>query len=203
MAPKYKLSYFDMRARAEPTRMMFAAAGIDFEDDRIPFDKWPALKGTTPMGQLPVLEVDGFKLCQSMPIARFVAKETGMAGKTNIEQAQADAFVDEIVPLLPTLYDVAIDFPTDEAKRAEQAAEFEKDMVRRLERCEKLCGSNGFLVGNSLLWCDLVLHTVGDNIENYKPGTLKSYPKLSRVMASVNANPKIAAWIAKRPDTTF
>eukprot|EP00058_Branchiostoma_floridae_P024902 XP_002610392.1 hypothetical protein BRAFLDRAFT_209284 [Branchiostoma floridae] len=197
MAPKYKLSYFDMRARAEPTRMMFAAAGIDFEDDRIPFDKWPALKGTTPMGQLPVLDVDGVKLCQSMPIARFVAKETGMAGKTNLEQAQADAFVDEIIPILPKLYGVT--FATDAAKKVQ----FDKNMVGMLERCEKLCGSNGFLVGNSLLWCDLVLHTVGYNIENYKPGTLKSYPKLSKVMASVTANPKIAAWIAKRPDTKF
>ncbi|XP_019644571.1 PREDICTED: glutathione S-transferase 1-like [Branchiostoma belcheri] len=201
MAPKYKLSYFDMRARGEPTRMLFAAAGIEFEDDRIPFDKWPSLKGTTPMGQLPVLEVDGVKLCQSMPIARFVARETGMAGKTNLEQAQADAFVDELIEMLPKLYGVA--FATDEAKKAEMAAEFDKTMSSKLERCEKLSGSNGFLVGNSLLCCDLVLHTVAFNIENYKPGTLKGYPKLAKVMASVNANPKIAAWIAKRPDTKF
>ncbi|XP_066304197.1 hematopoietic prostaglandin D synthase-like [Branchiostoma lanceolatum] len=201
MAPKYKLSYFDMRARGEPTRMLFAAAGIEFEDDRISFDKWPSVKGTTPMGQLPVLEVDGVKLCQSMPIARFVAKETGMAGKTNLEQAQADAFVDEIIPVLPTLYEVH--YGGEEEKKAALAKGFDKTMETTLAKCEKLCGSSGFLVGNSLLWCDLVLHTVATNIENYKPGTMKNYPKLTKVMDSVNANPKIAAWIAKRPNTTF
>ncbi len=47
-----------------------------------------------PLGQLPVLEFNGEVLSQSMTIARFLAKEYGLAGKTNIEQAQADMVVD-------------------------------------------------------------------------------------------------------------
>ena len=47
-----------------------------------------------PMGQLPVLEFDGQVLCQSLTIARFLAKEFGLAGKTNLEQAQADMVID-------------------------------------------------------------------------------------------------------------
>ena len=47
-----------------------------------------------PLGQLPVLEFDGEVLSQSLTIARFLAKEFGLAGKTNLEQAQADMVID-------------------------------------------------------------------------------------------------------------
>ena len=47
-----------------------------------------------PLGQLPVLEFDGQVLSQSLTIARFLAKEFGLAGKTNLEQAQADMVID-------------------------------------------------------------------------------------------------------------
>ena len=45
-APKYKLTYFDVKARAEPTRMMFAAAGVKYVDERIKRDDWPTLKSS-------------------------------------------------------------------------------------------------------------------------------------------------------------
>ncbi len=50
-----------------------------------------------PLGVVPVLEYDGTKLSQSKTIARFLAKEFGIAGKTNLEQAQADMIVDCVV----------------------------------------------------------------------------------------------------------
>lgn len=44
MAPSYKLIYFNARGKAEHIRFIFAYAGIDYEDERIPQDKWPELK---------------------------------------------------------------------------------------------------------------------------------------------------------------
>ena len=46
MAPKYKLTYFDIRGRAEMIRMMFGAANVKFEDVRIKFEDWPPLKAS-------------------------------------------------------------------------------------------------------------------------------------------------------------
>ena len=44
MPPKYKLIYFPVTARAEMTRLMFAAAGVEYEDYRIKWEDWPTLK---------------------------------------------------------------------------------------------------------------------------------------------------------------
>ena len=38
----YKLTYFNGRGRAELSRLIFAAAGVEFEDERI--NDWPANK---------------------------------------------------------------------------------------------------------------------------------------------------------------
>lgn len=48
---------FDARFRAEPSRLLLAAANVKYEDRRIKFDDWKALKPTLEWEQLPVLEV--------------------------------------------------------------------------------------------------------------------------------------------------
>ena len=47
-------------------------------------------------GKLPVLEYDGKTIAQSRAIARFLGKKYGLAGKTDIEEAEADMIVDYI-----------------------------------------------------------------------------------------------------------
>lgn len=46
MAPQYKLTYFDVRALAEPIRLLFAFQGIEYTDERIQRENWPALKSS-------------------------------------------------------------------------------------------------------------------------------------------------------------
>ena len=56
----------------------------------------PSLKPSLPFGQLPVLEVDGDTICQSMAIARYLASECGIAGSSGLVKAQVDEVVDVI-----------------------------------------------------------------------------------------------------------
>ena len=37
---KYKLTYFPVRAKAEPIRILFALAGVEFEDIRVDPTEW-------------------------------------------------------------------------------------------------------------------------------------------------------------------
>ena len=41
---KLKLIYFNGRGRGEPARLILAQAGVEYEDERIEFEDWPALK---------------------------------------------------------------------------------------------------------------------------------------------------------------
>merc|ERR1712127_878081 len=89
-------TYFNMRGRAEPTRLILAQAGAEYEEVRIPWggftpsEEWLKVKPSVPMGQVPFMEVDGKMICQSMAIARYCAKKYGLAGATDLEAALAD-----------------------------------------------------------------------------------------------------------------
>jgi hypothetical protein len=42
--PQYKLTYFNLMGRAEPIRLIFVQAGVQYKDHRIETKEWPALK---------------------------------------------------------------------------------------------------------------------------------------------------------------
>jgi len=62
-----------------------------------------------PLGQLPVLEVDGKKMNQSISICRFLAKKVGLAGKTDYENYEIDSVIDTIVDLRTSKFVIIAD----------------------------------------------------------------------------------------------
>lgn len=49
-----------------------------------------------PFGQVPVLEVDGLRVHQSIPISRYLSKRVGLSGKNDWEDLAIDIAVDTI-----------------------------------------------------------------------------------------------------------
>merc|ERR1711872_882211 len=134
--PVIKLTYFNLRARAEPARLILKQAGADFEDCRLPAPwddaaPWTALKPMTPFGVLPLLCVDGTVLSQSKTIARYVAAEHGLAGKNSMENAQMDEIVDALADATELQYNAYL-FEKDEAKKAQLQKNFNDKTVPTL-----------------------------------------------------------------------
>lgn len=42
--PEYKIQYFNLKALAEPLRLLLAYKNISFEDVRIEREQWPSIK---------------------------------------------------------------------------------------------------------------------------------------------------------------
>jgi glutathione S-transferase len=95
--PHIKLSYFDFHGgRGEPARLALAIGGIAFEDVRIPPADWRRLKGETPFGALPVLEVDGQIVTQSNGINRYVGKLADLYPADPWQAALCDEAMDAV-----------------------------------------------------------------------------------------------------------
>ena len=136
MSDTVKLTYFNLRGRAEPSRILLAYAGLKYEDERIPppWDPettWPDIKPNTPFGQLPLLSWNGEVISQSIACARFIAKKVGLAGKTELEQAQADEIVDVIQDLVNT--GARLFFAKDEAGLKNFAEGIRANALEKLE----------------------------------------------------------------------
>ena len=195
-----KLTYFNLRGRGEPCRVLLAYAGIKWEDERIPpaWDQtttWPTLKPKTPFGQLPLLTWEGETISQSMACSRFLAKQAGLAGRTYLEQAQADEIVDVVQDLnnkTASLY-----FAKDE----EGMKKFrEVTRAAALANLEKKLESRGgqHFAGNALTWADTHVFLY---LSEQEPGLTEKYPKLADLKERVGNIPNIKAWVESRPKT--
>jgi glutathione S-transferase len=202
----YKLTYFNGRGRAEVSRLIFAAAGQKYEDARFEREQWPNLKPQTPLGQVPVLEVNGVKLPQSISIARFLAKQFNLAGKDNFDQAKVDAVVDTIGDLMAAFLPARRE--SDEAKKQELTKKFlAEELPKHLQNLEtlgKLYGNGGaFFVGNSLTWADLFFYDIGETVLGIDATGLDKSQWLKNNRAEVEKQPKIAEYLKNRPKTQF
>jgi glutathione S-transferase len=99
---KYVYHYFNVRGRGELARLVFAAAGVEYTDNRVPNEAWEendcdnSIVNAAPCGTLPYVEFDGIKITGSTVVARFLANEFHLAGKNNVEAAEIDAFIETV-----------------------------------------------------------------------------------------------------------
>jgi len=205
MAPKIKLTYFDVRARAELSRIILAQAGVEYEDCRIKGEEWQKMKPNSLFGGLPELEFDGERLGQSMSIARFLATEFGLTGRTNVERAKCDGIVDAGIDMANAGFKFR--FEKDEAKKKELEDKFmENDLTKFLGTMEKILNANGgeYMVGCDLTWADIATAVNLSHLTDmFKVEWEAKSPKLAAFQKKIYSLPNIKKWIDTRPNNSM
>lgn len=208
--PNYKLIYFDGKGRGELSRFILAAADAKYEDSRIVYSDWPAHKNKFRFQQLPILEVDGAQLHQSIAIANFLARELNLAGKTTLEEAHCLAIAEQMKDLLDGI--VLFKFrDVEETRRAEMQKEFEngtlKTTLTALEaHFKEHMSASGYIVGNNLTWADLAVYSGLELVNDYLGGKedhLAPYPTLVAHRNVIGNLPRIKKYVENRPKTDF
>lgn len=196
----FKLTYFNVTGRAELTRLIFVKSGTQFEDERIEFADWPAKKATMPMGQVPILSYKGQELIQSLTIARFAARKCGLVGKEEIDEFICDQFVSTLwLDIANKL--VEIFFEKDPAAKAQKIEARRAPTIDGLNRLASFI-TGDFVLGGEMSYADLALLDAEPWLERSIPD-IKLPEKLKAVVTKVEADPKIAAYLAARPKTAF
>ncbi|KAK6739290.1 hypothetical protein RB195_020998 [Necator americanus] len=203
----YKLTYFAIRGAGECARQIFALADQEFEDVRLDKEQFAKVKPDLPFGQVPVLEVDGKQLAQSLAICRYLARQFGFAGKSTFDEAVVDSLADQYSD-----YRVEIKsfFYTVIGMREGDVEQLKKEVL--LPARDKFFGfitkflkksPSGFLVGDSLTWVDLLVSEHNATMLTFVPEFLEGYPEVKEHMEKIRAIPKLKKWIETRPETLF
>lgn len=119
MAEVYTVHYFACKGRAEPIRMLLSYAGVEWKDNRFPYSEPsnipPEVKASktlgnckllrniwwsgyldAPYGTVPLLEVNGQYLAETVAISRFLGRKFKLNGENEWENAKCDEFVDAV-----------------------------------------------------------------------------------------------------------
>ena len=156
---QYKLYYFNAKGRGEFLRMMFMAAGLVVQDNRIESANWPQLKGQAPLGRMPFLEInDGqkvHKIGQSLSIGRYLARKFNMYGKDEMDQVHADMYADEVADLVSAMG--AALYEKDEARKPMMMEKFTKEQLPTHMKLidARLGANNGHLAGSDVTYADV------------------------------------------------
>ncbi|KAG5453121.1 Glutathione S-transferase class-mu 28 kDa isozyme [Clonorchis sinensis] len=209
---KYKLYYFPFRARGEVIRMVLHAAGVPFDDERIPMDDWPKRKSEIPGGRMPVLQViDPDKpdtpknFVESMAIARMLAKRFDLMDDSEEGYYNTERMIGECEDVFKEFRSVFLS-PADKKEELLKEA-METSIPKQLDLISKsLSESAGkFVAGCKVTLGDLCLLACLDHVDKSDPEFLKDkYPKLLEWREEVlKEKPKLADYIKSRPDTPF
>merc|ERR1711976_1135150 len=168
--PSYKLTYFNGRGRAESIRMTLAAAGVEFEDNRITFEDWGALTPNVP----------------------FIGRECGMAGGSSYDAGLIDSIAETVTDVREK--PIPFFFEKDEEKKKEGLTKFFKEQLPDLlGKLEKIAAGNGFFVGEKVSYADTHLFALLNGFslmqmpEGLERPGMDSYPKLQSIMQKVGS----------------
>jgi glutathione S-transferase len=167
--PHLKLTYFPIAGRSFPARASLTLKKIPFEFEQIPFEDWfgkqpGANRDRFPLGNIPVLYVDGKPLCESIAINQYVGQLTGLWPTDPLEAARAL----EILLVMEIVWTGAPEGPDDhhfsstmsmpeEAKKAAREGAITKRIQYNYAYIEKIIGTDGFAVGGKLSIVDFAL----------------------------------------------
>jgi len=200
-----RLIYFDFPFwRAEASRIALTMGGVAFEDVRPNRAEFIEMKssGALPYGQLPVLDVDGERIAQSVAIARFCGKVSGLYPASDLVAA---ARVDE---LLDTATQVTALFASsmrekDPQKKMEMRRRIaEGSLAKTLGFLEARLGERDYFVEDRITIADLVIWRLlgwvnGGIIDGIPEGILADYAGLQAHSDRVGREPAVAQCMAR------
>jgi glutathione S-transferase len=189
---KYVLTYFDSRGRAEPIRLVFALAGVAYEDRGVKGEDWPKLKPDTPFGQLPFLTADGRVIPQTMAIVRYLAREHGLDGRDAGERLAVDVASETALDARVAFGQIR--FSPQWQDEAAKAKFIQESAPAHFARLEKVLGDGSWFVGSAPTYADAVAF---ETLERYLfawPDALSAFAKLGAFMKRFEALPGIQAY---------
>nr|XP_054773316.1 glutathione S-transferase 1-like [Lytechinus pictus] len=207
--PQYKLMYFDARGRAEVIRMLFTLKGVEFEDCRMKREEWPAMKDNKelfPLGQVPILVIDGKTMPHGKAINRYLARTFGYYGKTEEQTNTIELLSETVDDIIQKIYPIFYD--KDEEKKAKNMQEFKETVsVPQFKYLVSLFKEKGgpYFCGDEITLGDLIAFTIFDAIILTMKITdiLDPYPELADFYKRFNEDSPLSSYIKSRPVTFF
>nr|AAB01059.1 S-crystallin [Doryteuthis opalescens] len=231
--PNYTLYYFNGRGRAEILRMMFAAANVKYMDKRFEFNEWDKYRKDMPSMCVPVLEMDGGnKMPETMAIARYLAREFGFYGKSNMDMMRCDYIAD-------CFYEIMHDYmryfhekngrfrfnmegsgsgsgmnsPTGAS--GDMNSKFDTYLQWRfMNTCSRVLpflerslemqnGGKSFFMGEQMMWCDMMCYCALEGPFQENQSLFSKFPKLMALRNRIAGHPKISGYLKSRTNTNW
>lgn len=110
----FRLTYFTIRARAEPIVNLLVDAGVSYEDIRVDLKtEWPSMKQDTPFNLLPTLQVPTnggpVLLCETSAILGYLEdtlnEDSGFQARSALDKAKQNVIKESCYTFMSWIHD--------------------------------------------------------------------------------------------------
>eukprot|EP00834_Sanchytrium_tribonematis_P004124 NODE_186_length_13589_cov_0.385545.p11 type:complete len:200 gc:universal NODE_186_length_13589_cov_0.385545:1527-928(-) len=188
MPPTLKLTYANMRGRAEAIRLTLYISNIPFTDYRMTKEEWPHLKSNTPFYQVPTLEINSSIIIgQSLAILRYCGQLSHLIPSHDASHDIANAFIDGI-----------IDQIEDITSHYKQLKSFNKVQIHQLNQYTRQLKDiySDLTIADISIYCFMywIIHGQLEMID------FKEFDVLYSVYEMVHGHPRVMEWNATHVD---
>uniref|UniRef100_A0A7S3H7U5 Glutathione S-transferase n=1 Tax=Spumella elongata TaxID=89044 RepID=A0A7S3H7U5_9STRA len=193
-----RLVYFDIPAKAEPVRLAFHVGGVKFTDERVNGAQWQGMKVEYGQyAQIPLLEVDGRRIYQTVNLILYAALITGL-NATNLEDELRLREIILACDDIPNTFSGTFSISNAEERIVARTVLFKPGgrTYCQMKRIEELVGDREYLIGDKLTVADLTVFTNCcmlrcGHFEGFPRDCLDGYPKLKTFVERISSHPKV------------
>lgn len=192
-----RLTYFDIHGgRGEPIRLAMFLGKLDFDDHRFPFSDFAEVRKSTPLGQVPTLEIDGQTITQCNAITRYVGKLTNLYPTDAYKALLCDEIMEAVEDISYRLV-ATFGMSGDELKTSREQI-LNNYILPQLNWLEsKLMDTQTYFVENRLTIADLKVFVylswlASGTLDHIPQNTLaESTPKLASFLSNIKSMPEV------------
>lgn len=206
MSAVHNLYYYGVPGRAEQIRLAFHVAGVAWENHIVNRESWAKMKSElvekVPQANIPLLEVDGKYLTESLAILRYVGVLGGLVPDSAFEQGKMDEGIaqsnDVFQAFGPTF---AISDPAERLAARQALCEApDGKLFKLMQRFDaSIAGfSNGYMAGDKLTVGDICWFSMFGllscgMIDGFDARFFDQFTNITTYRKFIGTNPKVAS----------
>ena len=208
----YKLYYYGAPGRAEQIRLALHVSGVEWENNIVTFQSWSEMKKglieKLPEANIPLLEVDGKYLTESLAILRYVGNIGNLIPQDPFEQAKMDAGIsltnDVADVLFPTFM---IQDPNEKIAARQALIASDGKLYKIMQKLDAMIANfkGGYMAGEMLsvgdiCWfCQMGLMSCG-MIDGIPLDFLHQFENITTFRKFIGTNPRVASRYANETE---
>ncbi|CAG9533264.1 unnamed protein product [Cercopithifilaria johnstoni] len=191
LLPKFKLYISNDQQSGKLAKLIFKVANVPYEDISINREEqWDAIRNETPLGTLPILEIDNLKLNGQTAICRHLAWRFGLSGQTATTDALLDMFADLLFEA-----QISVFGPADDDKDSNTNVVMADDAkigkvcnhVGSIIEKQLISNKTTYLIGEEATWVDLMTYVFFNSLIDYgKNVNLDRYPSVKHMYERIS-----------------
>jgi len=213
-----ELLYFPINGRGLVARLILDYGKVDYNNKVLTFPEFRALKPSLPLGQLPVLKVDGMMYCQTQAINAYCGKLAKLPALSDIEELKNhmvnettnEVFAAIIKPAFAAIGGVA-NVAAENDKKGELFFDAMEgvlaDQLKNIEKVLKTLGVDGEIIPGKRTTADFnianIYVVVTTKSINGGAKMIKETPILKKVMDGLVTDEKLGPLIEAAQNVQF